>query len=257
MTMFVAAWLIVSNLSPEKAVIAFVGQHSRPKCSPDLSTCPSSRTRAKGKANSRNPTRISIFNFDTSLTVKKKDRDDKKSKHEEDDEESASFSFFGLFKRDGDRVEKRRQEDDDEESSSFSFFGSFKRDRGKCNDKKENQKGSEESSKGFPIIGRFFNKDDDKDKDDDDDETKSSSRVRKAVTRYLESRRTRKDAEELRAEVLRREEERQKEIEIQKRKIEEARKRVNVASGKDRENRQQEVKRQEQILFKIKAQNAA
>jgi nitrite reductase/ring-hydroxylating ferredoxin subunit len=159
----------------------------------------------------------------------------------------------------------------DSDSTAFSITSFFKQDRGNREDSSldSSQRNSqmtqkdgtdgEEKSWSLPIVGRLFSKNDDDDnnttdKDEDEDSSSSSSRVRSAFSRYMQTRRLRKDAEALREEVLRQEEERQRQLEAQRKIVEEAKKRMGVATGVVRENRQAEVKRQVDILRQIEAQ---
>ena len=160
--------------------------------------------------------------------------------------------------------------DDDNDSSSSSFFRSLlKRDSSSKKSKSDGNDDDDDDDKekvssGISIIGRFFSRIEDdggdgkelRDDDDDDDQSSIRKAVKSVVKGYFQSRRLRKDADALREEVQRQEEERRSKIEKQRKVVEEATKRANVAQGIIKENRQAEVKRQVEILRKIEAQRA-
>ncbi|KAL3910404.1 MAG: hypothetical protein SGILL_007702 [Bacillariaceae sp.] len=144
--------------------------------------------------------------------------------------------------------------DEDDDDSSPSFLNVFKRDSKEEEDSsKQTDKKTSSSRSSIPIVGRFFGKGDNQ--EDEEEEEEKSSRVRSVVGRYFSSRRERKDAEALREEVLQREEAKRLRIEEQKKKVAEARRNLQAATGAVvRENRQEVVKREVEKLRRIEAQ---
>ncbi|KAG7371183.1 ferredoxin subunit of nitrite reductase and ring-hydroxylating dioxygenase [Nitzschia inconspicua] len=144
----------------------------------------------------------------------------------------------------------------DSSYSGFSLSGFFSRDS--SDDTTRTNKDDTESTKSFgsvPLVRRFFGGRGGDDDEEEDSDTKSPSRVRSVVSRYFQTRQLRKDAEALREEVLRREEEKRLRIKKQQKAVSEAQKRMQSARGiVQRESRQEEVKREVEKLRRIEAQ---
>ncbi|KAG7343958.1 ferredoxin subunit of nitrite reductase and ring-hydroxylating dioxygenase [Nitzschia inconspicua] len=144
----------------------------------------------------------------------------------------------------------------DSSYSGFSLSGIFSRDSN--DDTTRTNKDDTESTKSFgsvPLVRRFFGGKGGDDDEEEDSDTKSPSRVRSVVSRYFQTRQLRKDAEALRQEVLKREEEKRLRIKQQQNVVSEAQKRMQSARGiVQRESRQEEVKREVEKLRRIEAQ---
>jgi nitrite reductase/ring-hydroxylating ferredoxin subunit len=152
------------------------------------------------------------------------------------------------------KKDDKSDDDSDDSLSRLSLSGFFSRDSSKKDSEMDKDEDTDESSSSIPLIGRFFGGKGDKDEEDDDEE-KSPSRVRSALSRYFQTRRIRKDAEALREEVLRREEENRIRIKEQQKRVADARKQVQSATGLvQRESRQEQVKQEVEKLRRIEAQ---
>jgi nitrite reductase/ring-hydroxylating ferredoxin subunit len=126
------------------------------------------------------------------------------------------------------REDKKKLPDEDSSSStssSFSrFFSSGQKEDGKdgMDDSKKSSSGKEggdkQNSNGIPIVGRFFGNEKEKKRktmkiDDPDNNDEAKSNIVNKVGNYFSERQIRKDAEDLRREVKRREEEKQQQLE--------------------------------------------